>query len=98
MVLEVGLLREPAAAHVTLEGPGAVVDVHVALEVAGSREGLGAQLALVRLLLKYKRHRIQRTSHNKVTTRPRHYITRRSTTTKGDFHSQQSDQDRISGR
>ena len=52
VVLQVGLLGEAAAADVALEGPRAVVHVHVALEVARRREGLGAQLALVRLLLK----------------------------------------------
>ena len=35
--------------------PGSVVDVHVRLEVARRREGLLADLALVRLLLKERR-------------------------------------------
>ena len=52
VVLEVGLLGEATAADMTLERPRAVVDVHVALQVARCREGLGAQLTLVRLLLK----------------------------------------------
>lgn len=53
MVLEVGLLAETALADGALEGPGARVDVHVRLEVSRSREGLGAEVALVRLLLQY---------------------------------------------
>lgn len=54
MVLEIRVFAETAVADVTLEGPGAVMDVHVRLEVSGRGEGLGAQTALVRLLLKQK--------------------------------------------
>ncbi len=51
MVLEVGDLAEPAVADRAPVRPGAVVDVHVRLEVARGGEGLLAQLALVGLLL-----------------------------------------------
>ena len=51
VVLEVGLLAEPAVADVALEGPRARVHVRVRLEVARRRERLGAHRALVRLLL-----------------------------------------------
>ena len=52
VVLEVGLLAEPAVADVALEGPRAGVDVGVRLEIAGGGERLGAHRALVRLLLR----------------------------------------------
>ena len=52
VVLEVGLLGEATAADMTLEGPRAVVDIHVAFQVTRGRERLGAELALVRLFLK----------------------------------------------
>jgi len=55
VVLEIGVFAETAVADVTLEGPRAVVHIHVRLEVAGRRERLGAQLALVRLLLRTQR-------------------------------------------
>ena len=51
VVLEVGLLAEAPVADVTLEWPRAVVYIHVALEITGRREGLGAEAALVGLLL-----------------------------------------------
>ena len=51
MVLEVGEFGEPAVAHLTLVGPAAVMHLHVGLEVARGGERLGAQGALVRLLL-----------------------------------------------
>ena len=52
VVLEVRLFGEAAAADMTLEGPRAIVDIHVTFQVTGGREGLGAELALVRLFLK----------------------------------------------
>ena len=52
VVLEVGLLAEPAVADVALEGPRARVHVSVRLEVARRGERLGAHRALVGLLLK----------------------------------------------
>jgi hypothetical protein len=51
VVLEVGVFAEPPVADVALEWPGPVVNVHVRLEVPWRREGLGAQTALVGLLL-----------------------------------------------
>lgn len=51
MILQVGLFRESPRANVTLEGPRATVHVHVRLEITGRRERLGAQAALVWLLL-----------------------------------------------
>lgn len=51
VVLEVGVFAEASVADVTLEGPGAVVDVHVGLEISGGWERLRAQTALVRLFL-----------------------------------------------
>lgn len=51
MVLEVGLLGEAAGADVAFEGPRATVHVHVRLEITGRGERLGAQAALVGLLL-----------------------------------------------
>ena len=51
MVLEVGLLAEAPVADVAAEGPGAAVDVHVTAQVPRGREGLGAQRALMGLLL-----------------------------------------------
>ena len=58
VVLEVGLLAEPAVADVALEGPRARVHVRVRLEVARRRERLGAHRALVRLLLKIIRMKL----------------------------------------
>ena len=58
VVLEVGLLAEPAVADVALEGPRARVHVRVRLEVARRRERLGAHRALVRLLLQIKRMKL----------------------------------------
>lgn len=57
VVLEVRVLAEAARADVALERPRAAVHVHVRLEVARRREGLGAQGALVRLLLHGKESR-----------------------------------------
>ena len=54
VIAKVRLFAEAAAADVTLEGPRAVVHVHVALEVSGGRERLGAQRTLVRLLLQQR--------------------------------------------
>ena len=54
MIFEIGLFAEAPVADVALEGPGARVDVGVRLEIAGSRERLGAHRALVRLLLRRK--------------------------------------------
>ena len=51
VVLEVGLLAEAPVTDVTLEWPRAIVHVHMALQVPGGGERLGAQAALVRLLL-----------------------------------------------
>lgn len=51
VIAQVRLLREAAIADVALERPGAVVDVHVALEIARRRERLRAEGALVWLLL-----------------------------------------------
>lgn len=51
MILEICWLTEASFANVTLVRPGAVVNIHVRLEIAGCREGFGAQMALVRLLL-----------------------------------------------
>lgn len=58
MVLEVGLLAEPAVADVALEGPRARVHICVRLEIAGRGERLGAHRALVRLLLQKKRNKM----------------------------------------
>ena len=52
MILEVGVFAEAAAADVALERPRSAVHVHVRLEVARSRERLGAKCALVRFLLR----------------------------------------------
>ena len=38
VVLEISLLAEPSLTHLTLEGPGPGVDVHVTLQVARSGE------------------------------------------------------------
>lgn len=51
VILQVRLLGEAARTDVTLEGPRAVVDVHVRLEVARRRERLGAEAALVGFVL-----------------------------------------------
>ena len=51
MVLQVGVLREPSRADVTLVRPGSAVDVHVGLEVPWSRERLGAEAAFVGFFL-----------------------------------------------
>lgn len=58
VVLEVGVFAEAPVADVAFERPRAVVDVHVRLEVARRRERLGAQTALVGLLLEQKRQSI----------------------------------------
>lgn len=52
MVLQIRVLAESPVADVTLERPRPVVHVHVRFEVAGRRERLGAQRALVRFLLR----------------------------------------------
>lgn len=51
VVFQVGLLAESPVTNVALERPGAVMDVHMAAEVPGGGEGLGAQRTLVGLLL-----------------------------------------------
>jgi hypothetical protein len=51
MILKVGVLAEPSVADVALEGPGAIVNIHVRFEVPGSRERLGAQSTFMGLLL-----------------------------------------------
>ena len=51
VVPQVGLLAEAPMTHLTPEGPGPRVHIHVALQVSGGREGFGTQQALVRLLL-----------------------------------------------
>ena len=38
MVLEVGLFGESSVTYVAFEGPGAVMNVHVRLEITGSGE------------------------------------------------------------
>ena len=54
MVLEVCDFAESPVADVTSVGPGAVVDVHVGLEVPGRGETLLAEVTLVGLDLKKK--------------------------------------------
>ena len=54
MVFEIGDFAESPVADVAAVGPGPVVDVHVGLEVAGRRETLLAQLALMWLVLENK--------------------------------------------
>ena len=54
VVLQVRLFAEASVTDVTLVRPGPVVDVHVRLEVSGSRERLGAQGTLMGLLLENK--------------------------------------------
>lgn len=51
MIFKVGVFGEAPRTDVTLEGPGAGVDVHVRSEVARRRERFAAQVALVRLVL-----------------------------------------------
>ena len=51
VVFQVGLLAESPVTNVALERPGAIMDVHMAAEVPGGWEGLGAQRTLVGLLL-----------------------------------------------
>ena len=41
MVLQVCLFAEAAVTHLALVRPRAVVDVHVTLQIAGRRKGLG---------------------------------------------------------
>ena len=41
MVLQVCLFAEAPVTHLALIWPGAVVDVHVTLQIAGRRKGLG---------------------------------------------------------
>lgn len=55
VVLEVGVLAESPVAEVATVRPGPTVDVRVTLQVTGSRERLGADRALVGLLLQKKR-------------------------------------------
>ena len=57
VVLEVGLLAEAPVTDVTAEGPGAAVDVHVTPQVTRRGERLGAQRALMGLLLHGKKRR-----------------------------------------
>ena len=51
VVPQVCLLAEAPVTHLTLEGPGPGVHIHVALEVTRGWEGFGTQQALVGLLL-----------------------------------------------
>ena len=51
VVLEVGVFAETATAHVAFERPRPAVDVHVRFQITRRRERLGAEGALVRLLL-----------------------------------------------
>ncbi len=56
VVLQIGLFAEATVANVTLEGPGARVDVGVRFQVAWGWERFGAHGAFVRFFLKQKRH------------------------------------------
>lgn len=61
VIFQIGVLGKTAGADVALERPRAAVHVHVRLEIAGRWERLGAQIALVRLLLqRHKRREIKR--------------------------------------
>lgn len=51
VITQISLLAESSVADVTMERPTAIVNVHVRLEVSGSRERFVACRALVRLLL-----------------------------------------------
>lgn len=51
MILQIGVFRESSGANVTLERPWSAVNVHVRLEVTWCWERLGAQTALMGLLL-----------------------------------------------
>ena len=51
MILQVSRLTETPIAHLTFEWPASIVDIHVRLEIAGRWETLGAEVALVWLLL-----------------------------------------------
>ena len=66
MVLEVRHLAETSVANVTPVRPRPVVDVHVRFEVTGRREGLLAQLALVRLFLENKRNHVTKAAEQQV--------------------------------
>lgn len=51
VIFQIRVLAEPSVADVTLERPRSVVHVHVRFQIAGRRERLGAQSALMRFLL-----------------------------------------------
>lgn len=51
VIFQIGVLGKASGADVAFEWPRAAVHVHVRLEIAGRGERLGAQIALVRLLL-----------------------------------------------
>jgi len=52
VIFQIRVFAEPSVADVTLERPRSVVHVHVRFQIAGRRERLGAQSALVRFLLR----------------------------------------------
>ena len=51
VIFQIGVLGKAPRADVAFERPRSAVHVHVRLEIAGRGERLGAQVALVRLLL-----------------------------------------------
>lgn len=51
VVFQVRLLAESPVANLALEGPGPVMDVHVAAKITRCWEGLGAQGTFMGLLL-----------------------------------------------
>lgn len=55
VIFQIGVLGKASGADVAFERPRSAVHVHMGLEIAGRRERLGAQIALVRLLL--QRHK-----------------------------------------
>lgn len=55
VVFQVRLLAESPVANLALEGPGPVMDVHVAAKITRCWEGLGAQGTFMGLLLIIKK-------------------------------------------
>ena len=55
MVFQVGLLAESSVTNITFVRPGAVVNVHVTLQIPGGGERLRTQVTLMWLLLENKR-------------------------------------------
>lgn len=57
VIFQIGVLGKASGADVAFERPRAAVHVHMGLKIAGRWERLGAQIALVRLLLEKAKER-----------------------------------------